>query len=195
MSPTASHSSHLLKFTYDTSTPTTLLTLTLYVHSPTLSNPLNINQQVIHHANLPGGFGQTFQLQTEDAVDLTEVKKLADAAWERYDRAIKTEEAEKEKESASKSVEEVDGGSAITESQAKPAGKFSFFGRSGRVERERDVEAQLEVPMSTLGVNETNAGEPKGVVPRREMRIVVRLEARGEKGLFSFSFSWVLHLQ
>ncbi|CDZ97878.1 Predicted E3 ubiquitin ligase [Phaffia rhodozyma] len=179
------HALHLIKFTYDASTSTTLITLTLYTPTPTQANPLNVVQQIVHHSTHPGGFGRLFELTEAEAIDLATAKLMADEAWGKYERHIENLEAARQKNIVDNegkgSVQATGESRAAAAGHARSGSRFNIFGRGSRGSAERDVEAQVDVPMASLNLNKTD-GEEIQKITRRDMRIVVRLEARGERG-------------
>lgn len=193
LSPVPSSAKHTLKFTYDLSTPQALLTIHLYLPDPTREQPTAVQHEVVYQAVVEGGFGKSFELPAEGALDLAACQLQVEDALA---RAAQWKELDgKDKEIGS--IEE--GLQATTlESNAVPAGGNTSRGPLGRWLARRpegDLEAQAgggdvlpmgEVNLAKGGPNDKANHEERGV--RKDVRVVVRLEARGERGAFPLFF-------
>lgn len=179
--PAAGPAKHSLKFTYDLSAAQALLTLHLYLPSPTPASHGALTEEVVYQAVVPGGFGKAWALPEEAALDLAACQaQVADAVrtvegWE--DRQSETAD-----DGSTSGAKKADVPAAGGEQAAAPArrGLGRFFHARGA---EDDVESQ-QVQMAALNLDKggPDAESKKAAGVRKEVRLVVRLEARGEKG-------------
>ncbi|KAL7412482.1 hypothetical protein BDY24DRAFT_370900 [Mrakia frigida] len=187
-SSSSSSSLHLLKFTYDASSPTVFISIRLILPSPTPTDPHLTVSEVVWAGQAPGGFAQAFVLPEDGAIDLG-------TATEHLVRMYEEEDAEEKKRMSSITTStagmQIGGGEGVTpenssnlRSSSGRGGLMSGLFRGGR--RDNDLEAQHGVAMAPVGASAAAAasageGEKKKEV-RKGVRVVIRLEARGEKG-------------
>jgi len=178
-SPAAKHS---LKFTYDLSAPQALLTLHLYLPTPTATSHGALTEEVVYQAVVPGGFGKSWALPEEAALDLA-------ACRVQVQDAIRKVEGWQERQSEDDLANTKKGGELPpTPAQAEPrrGGPLGRWLRPGRPED--DIESQT-VQMTALNLSKGGPDDAlKKPSVRKDVRLVVRLEARGERGASSSFF-------
>lgn len=162
-----------------------LVSIRLILPSPTPTDPHLTVSEVVWAGQVPGGFGQAFVLPEEGAIDLGQ-------ATEHLVRMYEEEDAAEEKAKAAAAAAASDQPAAETTAPAETSaadagtrqrGLGGMFSRRGRG-RGNDIEAQNAVPMAAVGMSATTGGaqEEKKKVAKKGVRVVIRLEARGETG-------------
>lgn len=169
---------HSLKFTYDLSAPQALLTLHLYLPTPTPSSPSALTEEVVYQAVVPGGFGKPWALPEDAALDLAACQvQVQDAirkveGWQ--ERQTEDDAAVNAKKGGSEAL------SSPASAEPRRGGPLGRWLRPGR--QEDDVESQT-VQMTALNLSKGGPDDVnKKPAVRKDVRLVVRLEARGERG-------------
>jgi hypothetical protein len=172
-----------IKFTYDCSTPTVLLSLRLHLPSPTSSNPHATTSETIWAGTLPGGFGRSWSLPQDAQLDLAAIERSLNNTNSKREEYSFDDKRTSSYSATGATTAPVLENQPTTQQTRGGGGLFGM--RRGRPTQD-DVEAQNTMAMQTIDLNAgaskkgeegAKAGEPKKMV-----RLVIRLESRGANG-------------